>query len=145
MANHFHQGLYVVKNPHKYLGDVTKVRYMSSWEYECHTYFDCNDQVIKWGSETIAIPYLKPTDGRIHKYFVDYFVQYINKDGEVCTELIEVKPLTQTKLSRSKNARTKLYENVVLSINRAKWAAATEYVNQKGWKFRIVTEKSIFK
>lgn len=139
----FTQGLFTPKNPHKYMGDPTKIRYMSSWELETHKFFDNNEKVLRWGSEVIAIPYLKPTTGKMHKYLVDYFVEYINRDGVIVRELIEVKPLSQVKAPRS-NSKHKLYEQLTYAINIAKWEAAAHYAKQHNMVFKILTEKQIF-
>lgn len=140
----FEQGWFTPKHPEKYVGDVTKIRYMSSYELEMHTFLDGNEKVIKWSSEEIVIPYVKPTTNRIHKYYVDYWVQYYDRDGNVITDLIEVKPASQTKPPR-KNHKHALYEQLTYAINVAKWTAAQSYARSKGWNFRIVTEKSIFR
>jgi hypothetical protein len=140
----FEQGLYTLSHPEKYLGDPTKVRYMSSWELHLHKFFDNNTRVLKWASEEIAIPYIKPTDGKLHRYFPDYWVEYINKDGVIVREIIELKPASQTRMPR-KGAKTSLYEHLTLAVNMAKWQAAEVWCKQRGIKFRIVTEKSVFK
>jgi TnsA endonuclease N terminal len=140
----FTQGLFTPRNPHKYVGDPTKIRYMSSYELETHKFFDGNEHVLRWSSEEIAIPYIKPTDNRVHKYYPDYWVEYVNKDGEVVQEIIEVKPASQTRAPRA-NSKHKLYEQLTLAVNIAKWQAAQAFCNAKGIKFRIITEKSIFK
>lgn len=140
----FRQGLYTPKNPAKYMGDATKIRYMSSWELETHKFFDNNPRVLKWASEEIAIPYLKPTDGKMHKYYPDYFIIYINNSGEECKEIIEVKPLAQTKMPRA-GSKPNLYESLTLSVNIAKWQAAQAFCKARNMTFRIITEKSIFK
>lgn len=144
-SKRYKQGYYTPKNPSKYIGDINKIRYMSSWELTTHRFFDNNQRVIRWGSEVIIIPYLKPTDNRIHRYIVDYYVEYINVHGEIVTELIEVKPLKDTRVSRSRNPSTRLYENLTTAVNYAKWQAATQFASQRGWKFRIVSENSIFR
>ena len=142
----FSQGYYPLKNPDKYVGkDPAKVRFMSSWEYHMHEFLDNNPNVLKWSSESLAIPYLKPTDGKIHTYYPDYMVQYVNKDGEIVNEVIELKPAGQTRQSRSKNPNHKLYENLQYAVNMAKWQACQQYCDSHGYKFRIVTEKSLFK
>lgn len=140
----FTQGLFTPRNPHKYIGDPTKIRYMSSYELETHKFFDGNERVLRWSSEEIAIPYLKPTDRKMHKYYPDYWVEYINKDGEVVQEIIEVKPASQTRVPRA-NSKHKVYEQLTLAVNVAKWQAAQAFCESKGWKFRIITERSIFK
>lgn len=144
MARRYHQGLYTPKHPEKYVGDTTKVRYMSSWELHLHEFFDNNPNVIRWSSEELAIPYVKPTDGKIHRYFPDYWVEFLNKDGKIVQEIIEVKPQQQTKVPRA-NSKQKLAETVQLAINISKWKSAQEWCKQRNIKFRIVTETTIFK
>lgn len=147
----FLQGYYTPKNPEKYLGDVSKIVYRSSWELEVHRFLDNNSKVIKWGSEEIAIPYIKPTDGKVHKYFPDYIVCYRNRTGETVWELLEVKPKEQTKKSSSRNPKTRLYENVTYAINMSKWRYAQAWCEEQTQKtgiihkFRILTQMSIFK
>lgn len=147
----FKQGYYTLVNPEKYIGDPTKVRYMSSWELETHKFFDCNPNILKWSSEEIAIPYMKPTDNKMHRYYPDYFIQYRTRTGEIKWELLEVKPAAQTKVSRSRNPQTKLYENLTYAVNASKWQAAQLWCEQqsqlsgKNISFRVVTERSIFR
>lgn len=131
-------------NPNKYVGDVTKIRYMSSYELATHKFFDGNERVLRWSSEEIAIPYVKPTDDRVHKYYPDYWVEYVNKDGVIVQEIIEVKPAAQTKAPR-KNHKHALYEQLTYAINIAKWQAAQSFCKARGMTFRIITEKTIFK
>lgn len=140
----FTQGFYKPNYPDKYIGDVTKIRYMSSWELSVHSFFDNNVNILKWSSEGIAIPYIKPTDGRTHKYYPDYYIEYVNKLGVLQKEIIEVKPEKQTKFSRAKSAKNKLYEDVQFAINVAKWNACQQFCNQYGITFRIVTEKTLW-
>lgn len=151
MAFKYKQGYYTPKHPEKYIGDVNKIVYRSSYELEVNQFFDNNPRVLKWASEEIAIPYVKPTDGRVHKYYPDYIVCYINKDGEILWELIEVKPLEQTRKSRSRNPKIKLYEDLTYAVNVAKWQQAEAWCRKRTeetgypYKFRILTQKSIFK
>ena len=145
MAKTFKQGWYTPKNPDKYVGDVNKIRYMSSWELKLHSDLDNNQKVLRWSSEEIAIPYIKPTDGKVHKYYPDYWIEYEDVDGNVIQEIIEVKPHKQTKRSRSKNAKQKLIEDVAYAVNLAKWDACQKFCDKYGITFRIMTEKGIFK
>lgn len=116
---------------------------MSSWEYETHQFFDNNPNVLEWSSEELAIPYIKPTDGKVHRYLVDYWVRYVDTKGTEHIELIEVKPLAQTKAPKTSRKHA-VYEQVQYAVNVAKWQAAQSYCKSKGWTFRIVTERSIF-
>ena len=144
MANNFRQGKFTPKHPEKYVGKLDKIRYMSSWELELHKFFDGNPNVLRWASEEIAIPYIKPTDGRIHQYFPDYWVEYRTSSGEIIQELMECKPAQQTRAPRA-SRKQNLYEKVTYAVNTAKWLAAQEWCKQHGITFRIITEKSIFK
>lgn len=144
MNKRFLQGYYTLKNPHKYVGDPTKVVYRSSYELEMHNFLDANTRVLHWSSEEIVIPYIKPTDGKMHRYFPDYWVEYVNKDGEILQEIIEVKPRSQTRKPRP-NSKQKLYEQITLAVNMAKWTAAKHFCDQNNMKFRIITERSVFK
>lgn len=150
MASRFHQGKFIPKNPHKYVGDVDKIRFMSSWEYEMDTFLDNNPNILLWSSEEIAIKYIKPTDQRIHTYYPDYWVEYVDKDGAVRRKLIEVKPLAQTKQPTRKHKHL-LYEKITYAVNVAKWQAAVAWCKLKSAQdgipiqFEIITEKSIFK
>jgi hypothetical protein len=146
MANNFMQGYYELKHPEKYIGDPAKIRFMSSWEFETHKFFDNNARVVKWSSEPFGIPYLKPTTGKVHKYFVDYYCEYIDANGEIHKELIEVKPMSQVKAPTNRgNMKNRAYAEVMHHINVAKWNAAIAYCKEHNMTFRIITENSIFK
>ena len=140
-SQNFLQGFYTPTNPEKYIGDVKKIVYRSSWELEFNKFLDHNANVLKWGSESVAIPYLKPTDQRVHRYYPDYFVVYQDKDGNEHRELIEIKPSSQAKLSK----KAKLYEQITYAINVAKWESAQKWCDKYGVKFRILTEKELFR
>lgn len=138
----FSQGYYKLINPEKYIGDQDKIRFMSSWEYEAHKFFDNNTRVLKWASEQIAIPYMKPTDGRVHKYYPDYYCEYVDPDGVIHKEVIELKPMSQVQQPRPGASE---FEQLTYVVNRAKWAAAEIYCKENGLFFRIITENSVFR
>lgn len=141
------RGKYLPKNREKYNGNVDNIIYRSSWEHEFFKFLDNNPNVLRWASEEIAIPYIKPTDGRVHKYYPDFWVQYKNKSGEIITEIVELKPKAQTVQPKTvgKSKKQQLFETITYAINIAKWKAATEFCNKYGIKFRIVTELKMFK
>lgn len=142
MAKSFKQGIYQLRHPEKYVGDPTKVVFRSSWELEMHKFLDNNPNILRWRSEGFAIPYLKPTTGKVHRYFPDYWVEYRDKNGEILQEIIEVKPNSQVDL-RSKS-RTSTYEKITYAINVAKWTAAKQYCEKHNIKFTILTENQLF-
>lgn len=140
----YKQGKYVPKHPEKYVGNnINNIIFRSSWELTVHKFFDTNARVLRWSSESIAIPYVKPTDNRVHHYFPDYWVEYIDKDGQIIQEIIEVKPIAQTKPPTRAHKHV-LYEQLQYAVNQSKWAAAALWCKQHGMIFRIVSENSIF-
>lgn len=144
----YKQGLFTPRHPEKYMGDATRIIFRSSWELEFNKFLDNNPNVIRWASEELAIPYIKPTDGRVHRYFVDYFVEFKDKNGSIQREIIEVKPSNQTrapKKTKGKKAQTYIDERMTYEVNKAKWLAADAFAKEKGWKFRIITEKEMFR
>jgi len=142
-------GRFVPKNPHKYAGDATNIMFRSSWEIAMMKFLDSSSAVIKWGSEEIRIPYLKPvldpvTGKATFKpagYFPDFVVVYQDKDGNIQKEILEVKPLKETLAEKATSDRDK----VMLAVNIAKWKAAEAFARQNGMKFRVITEQSLFK
>ncbi len=151
--NH-NQGYYNPLHPEKYVsgkkdGALNKngIRFMSSWELQTCKFLDMNTNVLRWSSEEIAIPYLKPTTNRIHKYFPDFWVEYKNKNGKIISEIWEVKPDAQTKPPKTtgKNKTLQLRESITWAINVAKWTACQQFCKAHGLKFRIVREMNIFK
>lgn len=140
------QGFYKPKNPQKYKGDPTQIVYRSGWELKLMLYLDSRPEVVSWGSEEIIIPYRSPLDGKIHRYFPDFVVTKINKEGRKETALIEVKPYNQTvppKPTKGKPTKKFLIEVKNWGTNEAKWKAADEYCKDKGWTFHIFTEKEL--
>lgn len=141
------KGYYTPRHPEKYVGDLNKIIYRSSWELSFMNFLDNNEAIEKWGSEILAIPYIKPTTGRVHKYYPDFWLKYKNKNGETVQELIEVKPEKQTKppTTVGKKKKTQLYEAITWSINKAKWKSAKLFCDKYGINWRILTEREIFK
>ena len=144
-----YKGTYKPTNPSKYRGNVHNVIYRSLWERKFMVYCDNTESVIEWGSEEIVIPYKSPWDGRMHRYFPDFYVEKTNPVGKKEKVLIEVKPYKETippKVQNTKkNKPTKRYLNEVKTwgTNSSKWNAAEEYCKDRGWKFQIITEKEL--
>lgn len=139
------KGNFRPKNPEKYLGDPTNIIFRSSWEHRCMVYFDNNPNILKWGSEEIAIPYRSPLDRKIHRYFVDFIIKAKLTDGSIKTSLIEVKPFKQTKPPEIQTRKSKKYITEVTTylVNEAKWKAAIDYCKDRNWNFQIITENEL--
>jgi hypothetical protein len=136
------QGIFVPKNKEKFLG--SKAIYRSSLELRFMKFCDANENVVKWGSENVIIPYTNPLDGKMHRYFVDNFVM-IKEGNEIKKYLVEIKPSKQllpptTKYRKRSNL---IYEQTMYITNQAKWAAARKFCDKKGYSFIILTEKHL--
>lgn len=142
----YKQGFFRPRNPFKYKGDPTNIVYRSGWEKRIMDWLDQKEDVKLWSSEEVVIPYKSPIDNRYHRYFVDFYVEVVDSKGNTHVTLIEVKPLAQTREPKKPKRNTKRYltEVVTYGINQAKWKAAEEYCKDKGWEFKILTEKEIF-
>jgi len=140
-----YKGYFKPKNPKKYKGNPTNIVYRSGWELKLMLRLDQDPNVISWGSEEVVIPYRSPLDNKIHRYFVDFIVTKINKEGIRETVLIEVKPARQTKPPKVQKNITRKYITEVKTwgVNEAKWKAAKEYCDDRKWKFYIFTEKEL--
>ena len=136
----FAQGKYTLKNPEKYIGGRTPT-YRSSWEFAFCRMCDTNENITKWASESIRIPYRHPFTGKYTIYVPDFFIVYGDRTGKQHVKLIEVKPANHTfkeQLGRSQANKAHYV------VNQAKWAAARQYCKQKGMYFRVVNEQDIF-
>lgn len=111
-----------------------KIIYRSSYERKFIAWLENNEQVKNWGSECIRIPYLY-IDGKMHSYYPDYFVEMMDGTKMV----VEIKPSAQTKRPVNENTWVgKEYRK-----NMCKWKATMEFCQAKGYKFKILTEKTI--
>jgi len=140
-----YKGKYIPKNPNKYKGDHTNIIYRSSWELKFMKYCDARKSIIEWSSEEIIIPYRSPLDGRIHRYFVDFYIKSIDMNNNITNYLVEVKPKNKINppIKNSQNSKKYLYEVYEYLKNQAKWNAAKEYCKDKKMEFIIITEDNL--
>tara|TARA_B110000037_G_C17108546_1_gene500875 strand:- start:344 stop:712 length:369 start_codon:yes stop_codon:yes gene_type:complete len=112
------------------------------WERRFMKYCDLNSKVLMWSSEELVIPYISPVDKKMHKYYPDFLIQIMDRDGIKKTKLIEVKPKRETKPPKKKTKITPRYINEMKtwSVNEAKWKYAVEFCKDKNWEFKILTE-----
>jgi len=142
----YRQGYYKLTNPEKYVGDPSKIIYRSSWEYKFCRYCDTSLNVSKWSSEPIGIKYFSPIDHKEHTYYVDFYMRIMEGDYPIDC-FVEVKPkasLVQPVLEGKNVTMKKLkqynYDLKTFITNRAKFAAAKEFAEGRGYKFLVVTE-----
>ena len=141
-----YKGKYIPKNPQKYKGNPSQIIYRSLWERKFMVYCDKNDKVIEWGSEEVIVPYRSPWDGKIHRYFPDFYIKIKESSGGVKKFIIEVKQEYQCKQpNKTPKKRTrKWYKEVqTYGINQAKWKSAIDWCANRGMEFKILTEKHL--
>ena len=151
-----HKGWYRIVNQDKYRQPLDEsmqsskpgyVKYKSSLELRAIQYADAHPGVKWWSLEPFCIYYIKPTDGKVHRYFPDLL---INQNGNLI--LIEVKSSDEVKQpckprgTGTRAARAVMnYNNALMTyyINQAKWAAARKFCQEKNMHFCILTERDL--
>ena len=138
-----YKGKYIPINRKKYVGNSSQVIYRSLWERKLMVYCDRNEKVIEWGSEEVIVPYRSPREGKMHRYFPDFYMKVKQTNGTYKKFIIEVKPKAQCKEPiKSPKRKTKRWYNEVKTwgINQAKWKSAIDYCENRGMEFKILTE-----
>lgn len=136
-----YQGKFKPKNSSKYIGDPNQIYYRSSWELSVMIWCDSQSSITSWSSEELVIPYLCPTDGSYHRYFVDFQINM--QDGK--SYWIEIKPKKYTNPPKTPKRQSKKYINEVLSYvkNQAKWKAADQIAQKSNAIFQVWTEETL--
>ena len=151
------QGWYKIVNLHKFIPPSDgfmqsfnesegTVLYKSSYELQAFRFADSNPAIVKFSVEPFNIKYLKPSTGKIHRYYIDMYLEFKNSQKF----LVEIKPFSETqppkppKKSTQKALMTYNKACVTFSTNTAKWEAAKKFASEKGMKFIILTERELF-
>ena len=140
-----YKGKYKPLRPYKYKGNPTKVTYRSLWERKFMQYCDDNMNVLEWASEEMFVWYKSPVDNRAHRYFPDFYIKVRESTGVIKKYIIEVKPKRQTKPPAKPKRQTRGYlrEAFEYAKNKAKWKAANEWCPDRGYEFKVLTEKEL--
>lgn len=146
MARNYIQGDFIPSHPEKYEGDISKIRWRSSWELVAFKFCDNNPAIVRWSSEETVIQYVSPVDGEFHRYFVDLKVTVRRPDGHYKTILIEIKPFAQTQKPKKgkKSDKTFMSEVQTYLVNQAKWKYASDYCARHDFDWLIWTEHDLF-
>jgi hypothetical protein len=141
----YYQGRFKPRNPDKYRGDIKNIIYRSGWELRVMRFLDVTDAILEYSCEETIITYVSPLDGKKHRYFPDMYVKFRTKDGGTKEMLWEIKPLKQSVEPKMQQAVTRKYISEIMTygVNKAKWDAAEEYCKDRGWEFKVVTEKDL--
>lgn len=148
------KGYYIPTYPKKVLMAENQqnngmIVYRSSWERLFMYWCDHNQSVTKWSSEPFAIPYIKPTDFKTHRYYIDFYFECVDSNGGTKKYIVEVKPLAETmypKPPKKVTEKTTLsYQNRIdtYNINQAKWEAAIKFAKLNNLEFIIITEEDL--
>ena len=138
-----YSGRFKPSNPSKYKGNPMKIIYRSTWELKLMKYCDNTKAIIEWGSEEISIPYYSPIDGKMHRYFPDFYMKVRQKDRTIKKFIIEVKPKKDLKAPNSnpkRRTRQWFMSCKTFIVNKAKFRYAEEYCTNNGLEFKILTE-----
>jgi hypothetical protein len=140
------QGKYKPNHPEKYADQngLNDICFRSSWEKSVMIFLDNHPRVVKWSSEHVVIPYINQNDGKVHRYFMDFYIEF--KNGNKL--LVEVKPYAQTQTPQKtpgKRIARYLEECQTYVTNLSKWDAAKKYAKKHGMKFQIWTEHELKK
>jgi len=143
----FIQGYFEPKYPNKYLGK-TPIIFRSSWERKFMVLCDNREDVMAWSSEPVEIKYWSTLNNKQRKYYPDFYMKV--KKGEGYEEfLVEIKPSEQIKKPSppKKNSKKALASYKFLAeqfvTNRDKYSYAKRWANERGWRFIVLTEKSL--
>ena len=141
------QGIYKPRYPDKVL-NKNDIEYRSKLEFDYMVKIEKSNNILKWGSELIWIPYYNPVKKKVCQYWTDFYLE-TNLHGKL---IIEVKPDKEIKAimenrrpkaTKNKKTSTLAYQVAMYEINKAKWKAAHQYCKKKGWKFKIISEKDL--
>lgn len=129
--DHGKKGKLKTKKPGFRNGDFVSIKngkdihYRSGYECEVYECLEIIPEVVAFDGEPIKNGIQYFFKGETHHYYPDISIKFA--DGHI--EIWEIKPATQTSLP----------------VNEAKWAAANEYCNARGWEFIVITEVGIGK
>jgi len=148
------QGWYKILNQEKFIKPIDEhmksfkdghVNYKSSLELKAIRYCDYNKHIVKWSLEPFNVKYLKPTDGKVHRYYIDFFIEFSTGDKF----LVEVKSKGETvppkKPKKATDKSIMRYQKAIqtYAVNCAKWEAAKKFAQERGLRFVILTEEEL--
>jgi len=153
----YKQGRYICQNPDKYLGDLERIFYRSSWEQKLYYYLDVNKRVVRWSAENIAVPYEINENGNwsTHKYYPDAYCEILKSDNTTQRVVLEIKPYSEWSSDKNeglqppkepKNKTAKSLRNYEYALrtfhkNIIKWQAAKNFCERRGMEFFVMTEQ----
>jgi len=146
----FKQGKYKPIHPEKWI-NPDEIIYRSGWELTFNKWADKTPSVVLIGSEEIIIPYRYEVDGRMHRYFTDYYMKVLQEDQSIKEFIIEIKPFAQCSPPKAPKRKSKAYTRKIMDYikNVNKWDATKKYCQQlreikgRDIEFKIITENEL--
>lgn len=148
------KGWYKLVHPEKFLKVLDEtmqsskdgfVEYKSSLELKFLRYCDLNKFIKNYSVEPFPIPYIKPTDGKVHRYYIDFYVEFMSGHKV----LIEIKSFHETqKPQKPKKITPKTMQDFndaiqTYVINMSKWKACKEFADSHDMRFMVLTEHEL--
>lgn len=137
---------YIPRFPDKYKGEYPIIC-RSDWEKNFCEWCDKNAGVMRWSSETLAIPYYDPVTLKQRRYYPDFVINVDDGSDRDKIFVVEIKPHKETIppiRTGGKSDKTKMNEARTWATNVAKWNAAENFCRKYGYQFKIITEKELF-
>jgi hypothetical protein len=131
----------VLENPKKLTTGCCVIR--SNLEEKFARWCDRCHNVIAWSSEQVFVQYWDPISRKIRRYYPDFALSVMDKDGKVNQFLVEIKMTKEVKepLNRpGKNPTLLRKERALWKKNQSKWIAAGKYCKDHNIEFKIITE-----
>jgi len=148
-GGNFRQGKFVPLYPEKCINS-TFPTYRSSYEKRFMVYLDTSRNILRWGSETHIVEYFLETDGKTHRYYIDFYMEVFDITTRTIKKyLVEVKPYAQTIMPEPPRIQTKQslqkFEFALKTaiMNKNKWEAAEKYAKSHGMEFKVISEREL--
>ena len=153
-----HKGWYQIQHKEKFIKPIDEymescvqkdgyiyIQYKSMLERIAFRYADINPKVKYFSIEPFNIPYVKPLDNKVHRYFIDMYLEFINGSKfivEIKSKGETIRPIKPKKLT-SKSILNYKESVETFIVNQAKWKSAKEFAKKKNLKFVILTEEQL--
>jgi hypothetical protein len=89
---------------------------------------------------------MSPIDKKVKNYIPDFLVETRDKNGNITTTMVEIKPKKQTEEPKvgKKKKKTIINESLTYAVNQAKWNSAKIFCEKHSIRFQILTEEELF-
>ena len=134
---------FIIDNTFKKNITQRRLIFRSNWEVKFAHFLDNNNNVKYWKNDFLIKFKDRFIDQKIHKYYVDFYVEMMNND----ILLIEIKPMDSLKRRvETKSVRYKVIHDSNYKKNLCKFESVNLLCKRNKWKFYLCEFKNnIFK